>query len=397
MSLSTVDAPSRARATGYGRKPSTHDAVITEVGPGTPLGEFMRRYWHPVALSEKVKDVPQKLRLLGEDLVIFRDRQGRPGLLHARCAHRGTTLYYGRVEENGIRCCYHGWLFDVEGRCLEQPCEADGGRSRDRVIQPWYPLQERYGLVWAYMGPPDKQPLLPHWDTLEAVGPGEKIYVTGSSFGAGGDDTVEIVPCNWLQDWENIMDPFHIPILHTSFSGVQFVPEFGVMPQVHWEHAPTGMQYTAYRKLDDGREVDRVTLALFPHVRIVPSVQLAPGPAMGIGWVVPVDDTNFRLFHAMRVPEGFNGMPSLPGKKWSEKSEEEHQRFPGDWEAQVGQGPISLHSEENLAGSDKGIVMLRRLLKQQIKIVEDGGDPLGVIYDPAQQVMKVGAGNFFKT
>ena len=118
---------------------------------------------------------------------------------------------------------------------------------------------------------------------------------------------------------------------------------------------------------------------------------------MGIGWVVPVDDTNFRLFHAMRVPEGFNGMPSLPGKKWSEKSEEEHQRFPGDWEAQVGQGPISLHSEENLAGSDKGIVMLRRLLKQQIKIVEDGGDPLGVIYDPAQQLMKVGAGNIFKT
>ncbi|MDT2023973.1 aromatic ring-hydroxylating dioxygenase subunit alpha [Methylocella sp. CPCC 101449] len=397
MSLSTVDAPNRARATGYGRKPSTHDATMTEVGPGTPLGEFMRRYWHPVALSEKVKDIPQKLRLLGEDLVIFRDRQGRPGLLHARCAHRGTTLYYGRVEENGIRCCYHGWLFDVEGRCLEQPCEADGGRSRDRVIQPWYPLQERYGLVWAYMGPPDKQPLLPHWDTLEAVSPGEKIYVTGSSFGAGGDDTIEIVPCNWLQDWENIMDPFHIPILHTSFSGVQFVPEFGVMPQVHWEHAPTGMQYTAYRKLDDGREVDRVTLALFPHVRIVPSVQLAPGPAMGIGWVVPVDDTNFRLFHAMRVPEGFNGMPRLPGKKWSEKSEEEHQRFPGDWEAQVGQGPISLHSEENLAGSDKGIVMLRRLLKQQIKIVEEGGDPLGVIYDPAQQVMKVSAGNFFKT
>lgn len=396
MSLSTVDAPQRHRATGYGRKPSAHDARMTEVGPGTPLGEFMRRYWHPVALSEKVKDVPQKLRMLGEDLVIFRDRQGRPGLLHARCCHRGTTLYYGKVEDEGIRCCYHGWLFDVEGRCLDQPCEADGGRNRERIMQPWYPLQERYGLVWAYMGPPEKQPLLPYWDSLENVGAGEKIYVTGSSFGAGGDETVEIVPCNWLQDWENIMDPFHIPILHTNFSGVQFVPEMGVMPQVHWEHAPTGMQYTAYRKLDDGREMDRVTLALFPHVRIVPNVQLAPGPATGIGWVVPVDDTNFRLFHAMRVPEGFNGMPRLPGKKWSEKSEEEHQRFPGDWEAQVGQGPISLHSEENLAGSDKGIVMLRRMLKQQIKIVEEGGDPLGVIYDPTQQVMKVNAGNFFK-
>jgi nitrite reductase/ring-hydroxylating ferredoxin subunit len=398
MSTATVDAKQEKRATGYGRKPSTYDAMITEVGAGTPLGEFMRRYWHPVAVAEKVQDVPQKLRILGEDLVIFRDRKGRLGLLHARCAHRGTTLYYGKVEDEGIRCCYHGWLFDVEGRCLDQPCEPDNGaRSRDRVMQPWYPMQERYGLVWAYMGPPEKQPLLPHWDSLEKVGPGEKIWVTGSSFGAGGDDSQEIVPCNWLQDWENIMDPFHIPILHTSFSGVQFVPEMGVMPRVHWEHAETGMQYTAYRKLDDGREMDRVTLALFPHVRIVPSVQLAPGPATGIGFVLPVDDTNFRLFHAMRVPQGFNGIPRLPGRKWGEMSEEERQKFPGDWEAQVGQGAISLHSEENLAGSDKGVVMLRRLLKQQIQIVAEGGDPLGVIYDPAKQVMKVGAGNFFKS
>ncbi len=386
------------RATGYGRKPSKHDATMTEVAPGTPLGEFMRRYWHPVALSEKVNDIPQKLRMLGEDLVIFRDRQGRPGLLHARCAHRGTTLYYGKVEEQGIRCCYHGWLFSVDGRCLDQPCEADNGaRSRDRVMQPWYPLQERYGLVWAYMGPPEKQPLLPYWDTLESVGPGEKIWVSGSSFGAGGDDSQEIVPCNWLQDWENIMDPFHIPILHTSFSGVQFVPEMGVMPVVTWEHTDTGMQYTAYRKLDDGREMDRVTLALFPHVRIVPSVQLAPGSATGIGWVVPVDDTNFRLFHAMKVPESFKGLPRLPGRKWGEMSEEERQKFPGDWEAQTGQGPISLHSEEHLATSDEGIVMLRRMLKQQIKIVQDGGDPLGTIFDPAEQVMKVKAGNFFKS
>jgi nitrite reductase/ring-hydroxylating ferredoxin subunit len=385
------------RRTGYGRAAGEHDATITEPGPGTPLGEFMRRYWHPVALSEKVDGTPQKLRILGEDLVIFRDGKGQPGLLHARCAHRGTTLYYGKVEERGIRCCYHGWLFDVEGRCLEQPCEPDGGRGRDRVMQPWYPLQERYGLVWAYMGPPEKQPLLPWWDTLEQVEAGEKIWVSGSSFGAGGDDSQEIVPCNWLQDWENVMDPFHIPILHTSFSGVQFVPEMGVMPQVSWDYTATGMRYTAYRKLDDGREMDRVTLVLFPHVRIVPSVELKPGPATGIGWVVPVDDTNFRLFHAMRVPENFAGRPRLQGRRWSEMTEAEHQRFPGDWEAQVGQGPITFHSEEHLATSDKGIIMLRRLLKQQINLVQNGGDPLGVIFDAAQQAVKVEAGNFYKT
>jgi nitrite reductase/ring-hydroxylating ferredoxin subunit len=381
--------------TGYARKPSSYDAMITEVGPGTPLGEFMRRYWHPIAVSEKISDRPQNIRLLGEDLIIFRDRKGRPGLLHPRCAHRGTTLYYGKVEENGIRCCYHGWLFDVEGHCLEQPCEPEMGRLRDRVRQPWYPLQECYGLVWAYMGPPEKKPILPRWDVLETIGPDEKLWVTGSSFGAGGDDTQEIVPCNWLQDWENIMDPFHIPILHTSFSGVQFVPEMGIMPEVTWDYAETGMQYTAYRKLEDGREMDRVTLALFPHVRIVPSVQLAPGPATGIGWVVPVDDTHFRLFHAVRTPRSFSGL-RLPGKPWSTMTEEEHQTFPGDWEAQVGQGPISFHSEEHLATSDKGVVMLRRLLKQQIKLVQEGGDPLGIIYDPAKAVMTVKAGNFYR-
>jgi phenylpropionate dioxygenase-like ring-hydroxylating dioxygenase large terminal subunit len=381
----------------YGRGPQHHDPVITEVGPGTPCGELMRRYWHPVALSANVNERPQNTRILGEDLVLFRDKKGRPGLLYPRCAHRGTTLYYGKVEDEGIRCCYHGWLFDVQGHCLDQPCEPEGGLHKDKVRQPWYPVQELYGLVWAYMGPPDKKPVLPRWDTLEGIGPGEKIFATGSAFGAGGDETQEIVPCNWLQDWENIMDPFHIPILHTSFSGVQFVPEMGVMPQVTWDYAETGMRYTAYRKLDDGREMDRVTLALFPHVRIVPNVQLKAGPADSIGWVLPVDDTHFRLFHAMRVPESFElRIPLGDRKKWSTMTEEERQRFPGDWEAQTGQGPISLHSEENLATSDKGVVMLRRLLKQQIKLVQEGRDPLGVNFDPAEAVVKVEAGNFYK-
>jgi phenylpropionate dioxygenase-like ring-hydroxylating dioxygenase large terminal subunit len=381
----------------YGRGPQHHDAVITEVGPGTPLGELMRRYWHPIALSANVGERPQNARILGEDLILFRDKQGRPGLLYPRCAHRGTTLYYGKVEAEGIRCCYHGWLFSVEGHCLDQPCEPGGGLHKDNVRQPWYPVQELYGLVWAYMGPPEKKPILPRWDTLENFGPGETIFATGSSFGAGGDETQEIVPCNWLQDWENVMDPFHIPILHTSFSGVQFVPEMGVMPEVAWDYAETGMRYTAYRKLDDGREMDRVTLALFPHVRIVPNVQLKPGPADSIGWVLPVDDTNFRLFHAMRVPEGFElRIPLGDRKKWSTMTEAEHQRAPGDWEAQTGQGKISFHSEENLALSDKGVVMLRRLMKQQIKLVEEGGDPLGVNFDPAKAVHKVEAGNFYK-
>jgi nitrite reductase/ring-hydroxylating ferredoxin subunit len=384
--------------TAYGRPPQHHDAEITEVGPGTPCGEFMRRYWHPVALSSRVEARPQNVRVLGEDLILFRDRKGRAGLLYPRCAHRGTTLYYGKVEPDGIRCCYHGWLFDIEGRCLDQPCEPDRGRHKDHVRQPWYPVEERYGLVWAYLGPPGRKPALPRYDCFEALGPGERMIADAASTGGGGDETVEIIPTNWLNDWENVMDPFHIPILHTSFSGVQFVPEMGIMPEVTWEHADHGMRYSAYRKLDDGREMDRVTQVLFPHVRIVPDVRLLAGPARRIGWVVPVDDTHYRLFHAARVSG--DEVPRSPrnydGRLWSQLSEDEHQRFPGDWEAQVGQGPISLHSEEHLATSDRGVVMLRRMMRREIKKVQEGGDPLGVAFDPDAATVHVQAGNFYR-
>jgi phenylpropionate dioxygenase-like ring-hydroxylating dioxygenase large terminal subunit len=399
--MDTIEKKPPDEGTAYGRKPQTHDAMMTEVGPGTPCGEFMRRYWQPVAVSASVQDLPRAVRVLGEDLVLFRDRTGRCGLVHPRCCHRGTTLYYGRVEEGGIRCCYHGWLFDVEGRCVEMPCEPEEAKkTMHRVRQPWYPVEERYGIVWAYMGPPQRKPVLPRWDTLESVGPDEKLYAHMGSFGAGGDHTRPIVPCNWLQDWENVMDPFHLPILHTAFSGVQFVPEFGIMPEVEWHYDDLGMKYVAYRKLDDGREVDRVTYVMFPHVRIVPSVELAPGPGSSIGWVLPVDDTHHTIFHVMKLPKAFDfasrRRERIPGKIWSELTEEEHQRFPGDWEAQVGQGPINLHSEEHLRTSDRGITMLRRLLKEQIKLVAEGGDPQGVVFDEAEATVEVRAGNFFR-
>ena len=129
----------RDLGTGYAMKPSTTRTELTSVGRGTPMGELLRRYWHPVGLVADATDIPRKVRVLGEDLVLFRDKHARVGLLHARCCHRGTTLYYGKVEEDGIRCCYHGWKFDTEGHCLEQPCEPEGGLFKDKVRQPWYP------------------------------------------------------------------------------------------------------------------------------------------------------------------------------------------------------------------------------------------------------------------
>ena len=396
--MSTTERPTTHHGTAYGRATLSYDAELTEVGPGTPCGEFMRRYWHPIALSEKVGPTPQNTRILGEDLILFRDRKGRPGLLYPRCAHRGTTLFYGKVEDEGIRCCYHGWLFSVEGRCLDQPCEPAGSTYKDRVRQPWYEVEERYGLIWAYLGPPEKRPVLPRYSSLEGIATDEKLFVTGSAFGAGGDSSQEIVPCNWLQDWESIMDPMHIPILHTSFSGVQFVPEMGIMPTVEYDHTDHGMRYVAYRKLDDGREMDRVTQALYPHVRIVPDVHLKPGIAPSVGFVLPVDDTHFRLFHIMRLKADatFVEPRALRGMRWSEMSEAEHQATPGDWEAQVGQGPISWHSEEHLAASYRGVIMLRKQLREQIAVVRAGGDPLGVTFDEREALYEVRAGNYYR-
>ncbi|MGH8258913.1 MAG: Rieske 2Fe-2S domain-containing protein [Steroidobacteraceae bacterium] len=381
----------------YARAPQHSSELLTQVGPGTPLGELMRRYWHPVGLSAKLKELPRKVRILGEDLILFRDRSGHAGLLYPRCMHRGTSLFYGRTEERGIRCCYHGWLFDVKGHCLDQPCEPEGGRHRDAARQPWYPVEERYGFVFAYLGRPEKKPALPRYDNLESIGAGEKLWCSYGGFGSTGDDSMKVVPYSWLHMNDNVMDPFHVQVLHSTFSVVQFVPQFALMPKVDFFETENGVCYTAIRQLDNGKEVDRISSWLMPNIMSVPDVTLKAGPSAGISWVVPVDDNHYVQAMASKVPEGvsFRGM-LLNGKTWGEMSEEEHQRTPGDYEAQAGQGPISLHSEEHLVTSDRGIMMQRRMLMQQMEVVAKGGDPAGVAFDQANALVKVRSGNFYR-
>lgn len=383
----------------YGYLPGEPEALLTEVGPGKPCGEFMRRYWQPVLASGNVTARPQEIRILGEDLIVFRDRRGRPGLLYPRCMHRGTSLFWGHVEDAGIRCCYHGWLFDVEGNCLEQPCEPDGGKNRKAARQPWYPVQERYGLLWTYMGPPERRPILPRWDVLESLAPGEEYWVNDASFGSHRDTTMPVVPYSWLHMNDNIMDPFHVQVLHSTFSVHQFAREFEVMPTVDFEPIEGGVIYKAHRRLDDGRAVNRVSTALLPNIMSVPNVELEEGRSTGMGFVVPVDDTHCRIVGTFRLRSGEASMLREPvrfnGKRWSEMSPAERQDIPGDYEAQAGQGPVSLHGEEHLASSDRGIIMLRKLLRQQIKVVEEGGDPAGLIFDPARETVRIPSGNFF--
>ncbi len=382
--------------TAYGRKPAQSNKLLTEIGPGTPMGELFRRYWQPVATSAQATTRPKKVKVLGEDLILFRDRKGRTGLLYPRCMHRGTTLFYGKVEDEGIRCCYHGWLFGVDGTCLDQPCEPEHGLHRDVARQPWYPVEERYGLVFAYMGPPNKKPVLPKYDNLENLAPGEQLQQVIGGQGATGDDSYEVLPYSWLHMNDNVLDPFHVQVLHSTFTVVQFVAEFKVMPKCDFAGVENGAYYSAYRKLDDGREMDRISHWISPNIMSVPSIRMDAGPSTGVSWVVPADDGSYFQVFVQKVREKRPFALAIDGKLWGEKTEEERQDVPGDFEAQVGQGVISRHSEEHLAQSDRGIVMQRRFLEQQIKLVQDGGDPAGVTFDPAQATVHVLSGNFFR-
>lgn len=380
--------------------PTPHaDATLAAVARGTPTGEYLRRYWHPVGVSAEVTSRPQKVRVLGEDLILFRDKSGRAGLLYERCMHRGTSLYYGRVEEEGIRCCYHGWLFSVEGHCTNQPCEPNGGEHRDAARQPWYPVEERYGLVFAYMGPLEKKPVLPRYDILEGLEEGEFYETVASGFAGFADDVKDPnVPYHWLQNWENIVDPYHVYVLHATFSGQQFAEGFRVLPKVEFEAVESGVIYHAYRDFADGRSMDRINSALLPNVSAIPNfLEMKAGRGNWIGWHVAVDDTHFRGFFVARTRTAgsFAPMKIHNGKTWLQLTEQEKQDFPGDFEAQAGQGPVNLHSEEHLATSDRGIAMLRRMMKKQIAIVAEGGDPLGVHFDESQALVRIRSGNFF--
>jgi phenylpropionate dioxygenase-like ring-hydroxylating dioxygenase large terminal subunit len=394
--MDVTQLPRRDEGTGYEIRPPRYKSDLVEVGRGKPMGELLRRYWHPIGLASDANTSPRKVRALGEDLILFRDGAGRAGLVHARCCHRGTTLYYGKVERSGIRCCYHGWLFDTQGHCLEQPCEAQGGLFRDKVRQPWYPLEERYGLIFAFMGPPERKPVLPRYHCLEVMDEGEFVETDDSSLGGGGP---QIIPCNWLQHFENVVDPFHVPVLHASFSGAQFTMAMAAMPQVTFERSPRGVTVRSTREVN-GKTFHRVTEAVIPTLRVVPNPRVAQFSRVeSVGWVLPIDDTSFRIYVAgrSRHPGDLGRMRSkFEGKFWWDMTEEEHQRHPGDYEAQVGQGPITIHSEEHFAQSDRGVVMIRSMLQDQIHSIEAGRDPIGVTFDPNAAPVVFEAGNYIR-
>ncbi len=394
--------------TAYGRPTPTHNAALTQVGRGTPMGELMRRYWQPIGLAAYAGELPRQIRALGEDLIVFRDKQGRPGLVHQRCAHRGSSLLYARVDAHGLRCCYHGWAFDVQGHCTDQPCEPNNGERRDKVRQPWYPVQERYGMLFAYMGPPEKKPLLPRYDIFETIPEGERLFTDDHNIGSGRYFD-GVVPFNWLQHYENIHDAGHFLWLHFFHSGPQFGSRYGELDKLDfqpWEWLKNlrsratrhGILSERSQVLPDGRTLRAVVETMLPGVRGVSNPFGKPGKLDTLGFILPVDDTHFRIFTVLRgKDDGFyRRLRESRVMRDRKHAEDPHytQKFPGDWEAQGSQGPITLHSEEHLATSDRGIAMLRRQLKQQADLVAAGKDPLGVAFEAGQELVVAEAGQY---
>ena len=379
----------------YGRPAGSSDSELYEVGSGTPAGELLRRYWHPILRSTDATTIPSQVRVLGEDLIVFRDGDGRPGLMEPRCCHRGTTLLYGRVEADGIRCCYHGWLFDTEGVCLDQPCEPDRGRNRGRYRQPWYPVRDYNGLLFSYMGPSGRQPPFPRYDIFEDLGDDEEIVII-DHFAFGGPT---VAPCNWFQTHENTMDPYHVFILHNTNSGSQFNPDLRLWPEIDFVGHSWGVTSIQDRRRDDGTTLHRVTEIRMPTIRVVATPTLSfLGKTNNMSWALPIDDTHTQVFAMVRIPKDRDpqGLPVYgpDNKSWYELTDEEHQLYPGDYEAQTGQNAITWHSTERLSSSDRGVSMVRRQWREQLGIVADGGDPVGVSFDPDEPPIALIAGNY---
>jgi phthalate 4,5-dioxygenase oxygenase subunit len=393
----------------------THDdnMLICQTGPGTPGGELQRRYWQPVALSEEVPEggAPIPVRILSEDLTLFRDEQGSLGLVDLHCAHRAADLSYGRVESGGLRCLYHGWLYDVQGNCLEQPGEPEGSNFKDKVKLRAYPCQERAGIVFAYLGT-GEAPLLPTYEFLE-VGDEHRIV------------TKVLHECNFQQGNEGNIDPQHLSFLHFFLredpaeigegitgkvqggGGSSANRLFGddTAPQIELEETDFGIRIYAVRDTDDGNDYVRVTNFIYPNLASFPAF---PG-VYGVNWHVPIDDThhwkfmimvgpNFPLPKEMIGPSLFDGLlPDYTTERHMRnrylQSREEMQRrsFIGlgpsfavhDMWATEGEGSIQDRTKEHLGYTDKAIALARRLMLNAVKQVQDDGSAPHVVRDAA--------------
>ena len=394
---------------------------ITRTGPGDPAGTLLRRYWQPAALVDELagKRPIKPVRLLGEELVIFRDQPGRYGLLARACPHRGTDLAYGRLEDGGLRCAFHGWLFDVNGKCLQTPAEPDDSNLCRQIRQKAYPVVERNGIAFAYLGP-GEPPEFPHLDCFVAP--------ASHTFAFKG-----LIDCNWLQSLEVGIDPAHTSFLHRFFHdedpkggyGKVFrdtsvdseMPMTRIMrefprPRIDVEPTDLGFRIFTLRRISAASMHVRVTNLMFPNAFVIPMSR-----EMTITqWHVPIDDrrhywyaifTSFgepvnkdemrRQRLALYEPPDYRPRRNKSNDYGFDPDEQEHETFTGmgadinvhDQWACESMGEIADRTQEHLGQSDKAIAAYRRLLRSAIDAVEKG-ERAPMTFDPGSAAKIIG-------
>ncbi|HEY1797881.1 MAG TPA: Rieske 2Fe-2S domain-containing protein [Stellaceae bacterium] len=354
---------------------------LTQTAPGTPGGEYLRRYWHPFMLASELGGLPVAVRLLSEDLVVFRDRSGRIGLLHKQCLHRGASLEFGIIQERGIACCYHGWHFDIDGTILATPAEPETSRIRHNFCQGAYPVREACGLLFAYLGPPETTPAFPYYDTFSH--PEGGVLANFKMF----------YPCSWLQICENAADPIHNAYLHAISSGLQFSAPFREPPALDYVETPIGFLSMATRRVGDFVFIRSSDVAMPNFGQFAGGSNPATTESFFVAayttrWVTAIDDNNAFYIGIRHIndrnpsaalrsadPSQYGvGRMGLIGQT-DDRPYDERQREPGDYDACVSQGAVANRRAEHLGTTDRGIVMLRRMLSRGIDAVERGEEP----------------------
>jgi 5,5'-dehydrodivanillate O-demethylase oxygenase subunit len=349
--------------------------TLTQVGAGTPMGELLRRYWHPVAaVAELDERAVRPVRLLGEDLALYKDLGGRYGLVERRCAHRRADLACGYVEREGLRCSYHGWLYGADGRCLEQPFEQTanpGSRLAERVRLRAAKVEARAGLLWAYLGP-DPAPLLPNWEPFTWANGFVQIVFSE-------------VPCNWLQCQENSVDPVHFEWMHDNW-GARLRGEGDARAPRHLRIEFEEFDYgVVYKRIREGTD-ETHPLWTVGRVCLWPNALFTGNH---FEWRVPVDDANTLSvgWFFSRVPK--DREPYVQGRipYWTGPVRDAAGRLIDshvmnqDFVAWLGQGTVADRTREQLGHGDRGVVMLRKRFLSDLALVEQGRDPKGVIRD----------------
>lgn len=388
---------------------SEENQLLTQTNHGTPAGELLRRYWQPVALSAELPmgGAPLCVKILGETLALFRDDLGRIGLLGLHCSHRGTDLSYGRIEDGGLRCLYHGWLYDINGRCLEQPGEPGGGANRDAIKHRAYPCQEKGGVIFTYMGP-GNAPLLPNYEFLIQPPGHSCVYKVYHE-------------CNYLQANEGNIDPVHLSFLHKflehkdeRYTGVRGTDEshYNLIakaqpPALDVEITDFGVRIYSVRQMGDDKIYLRVSNFVLPNLSTFPGQ--TGGQGYGINWHVPIDDTHhwkYCFFFNREAPldqavldkalsevdEHYRPVRNESNHFMQDRQSMQTQTYTGmgsgfqthDAFATGSQGSIQDRTKENIVSSDIAIVAARKLMGKAIRDIQEGREPPHVIRKPEQ-------------